>query len=166
MAQTSWFREISSVIKRYRRARGDNGSLRTVTPEVRAGVLTPCVYAMICDGEKQDAELLLLFATLITSPIFDGVSSDDFFQQVAEIEGRLTGAADAEKVVLAAIEPLPDPLRETAFALAMRMIYADKTLHMAEVQISEKLQGWLKIERKTAEAVRQTMSIMARASTP
>lgn len=157
---SDWWKNLSDIIKKYKKAGGEPG--RSTDDATRTGLLTPSVYAMICDGQKQEAELLLLFTTLVMSPAFEGEDPAAFFSHVDAIERRLAPPAAAQKVIAEAIEPLSPALRETSYAFAMRMIYADKTLHMAELELAEHLHEWMDVKPQLAKQIRDTMAIIAR----
>lgn len=157
--------EIGKIINSYKRKRRrtDEGPMVAARIEVQRGVLTPAVFAMISDGEKQDAELLQLFMILATSPVFDGVQPEAFFELVDSIEQEIGPIQEGkgQKIIEEATKPLSQAMRQTSYAFAIRMIHSDKSIYATEEHLRRTLHSWIGIDEKTAEMIKRTMEIMA-----
>lgn len=132
---------------------------------VQEGVLTPAVCAMLCDGQEQPTEFLQLYAMLKMSPIFEGLTEEKFCELLAVIKARLKSGVEAQKLIREATQPLSTPLKETAYAFALRMLFVDKSLHMSELHFRDNVGTWIGVQNPVAGKIRETMEIMARPST-
>ncbi|MEL6316564.1 MAG: hypothetical protein AAFR16_02870 [Pseudomonadota bacterium] len=117
---------------------------------------------MWIDGRKEDAETILLFSLLVSAPVFEGVTAESFYAMVAKIEGKLgTPVSDAaEGVVRESVKPLSVKLRETAYVYALRMIFIDRTIHVAEMKAIDDLSVWLEVGH-ARDKIKEVTAIMA-----
>jgi tellurite resistance protein len=122
---------------------------------------TALIFAMVlvsaAEGEMTDPELEMIGRQVRYLPVFREFDQ----QRLTEIAGDCADLLDHEEGLDAAFraicemiaEALPQPLRETAYALACDVAAADGNLAPAELEVLGHLRRRLKIGRLVAAAI-------------
>jgi tellurite resistance protein len=118
---------------------------------------TALIFTMVlvaaAEGEMTDAELEMIGREVRYLPVFRGFDHERLTQvgrQCAELLRREDGL-DVATDMLA--EALPQPLRETAYALACDVAAADGALASAELDLLKLLRRRLGVDRLVAAAI-------------
>ena len=118
---------------------------------------TALIFTMVlisaAEGEMTDAELEMIGRQVRYLPVFRGFDH----QRLTEV-GRhcadLLRREDGLEIALEMIaEALPQPLRETAYAVACDVAAADGTLDSAELEVLGLLRRRLNVDRLVAAAI-------------
>jgi len=121
--------------------------------------MIPIVAAMLADGRVDEDELLQIETLCATSPIFFRNSSAENERLIVRAT-RMMEDKGAEKMCRQAAAALPPPLRETAFAHAVKMIFLDSG--QTEREVIEDLAGWLGIQPDRARTLIDVVSVLQR----
>lgn len=127
--------------------------------DVPAAVMIPIVAMMMADSKVAPEEIKQLKTICAWSPIFDGMDEDRVaacaqaaFDLISK-DGVAASCQRSRKVLSLA-------LRETAFAFAARVLFADRQVAAAERVLSLDLAKWLEIENDRARMIVEVVSIM------
>jgi hypothetical protein len=129
--------------------------------EVPVAVMVPMVAMMWADQEKNEAETDLIHAICESSPIFLKPTNRQVEDWITEAEKiiREAGGGD-EKACRRAKDALTEPLRQTAFAFAVKVLFADEKVTAEEKLKGEELAEWLGIERSLSREIIKVVSIL------
>jgi tellurite resistance protein len=118
---------------------------------------TALIFTMVlvsaAEGEMTDAELDMIGRQVRYLPVFrdfDHQRLTDVGRECAELLRRDDGLDVASEMIS---EALPQPLRETAYALACDVAAADGTLESAELEVLALLRRRLNVDRLVAAAI-------------
>ena len=140
--------------------------VRPVDPgfDAPTAVMVPMVAAMLADSRIETDERVQIDATCATSPIFHRNSAVENEALIARASD-LVEAEGPEKACRKAAQLLSAELRETAFAFAIRVIYADGIVDDLELQIMNDLGSWLGVAPERAELLRDAVQVLQNAMT-
>lgn len=115
------------------------------------------IYVMVVvsasDGNMSEGELRTIGHLVRTLPAFRGFDEHRLLA-VSQECGSILQERDGLDAVLGLIrEAVPDPLRETAYWLALEVALADTRVVIEEIRIVELLRRSLGIDRLTAAAL-------------
>ena len=118
---------------------------------------TALVYVMVvvsaADGAMNDKELKAIGDLTRTLPVFEGFDRDRLLV-LAQDCGAILQEEDGLAAVLGLVkDALPEPLRETAYWLALEVALSDSHVKLEEVRIVETLRHALGINRLVAAAL-------------
>lgn len=116
------------------------------------------VLVSASDGDMSDAELHEIGELAKTLPVFRGFEAESLpvvARECAAILGEPNGFGDVIGMVR---EALPKPLRETAYALALDVAYADRPLTAEELRVLERVRETLELDRLIAAAIERTQA--------
>lgn len=129
------------------------------TLDVPRAVMIPIAAAMLADGRVEDEEIVQIEAICATSPLFDRNSPLENERMVLEatrrVEDRGMEAACKEAASL-----LTPALRETAFAYAVKVIFADGYVGELEQEAVQQLVDWLEIDAARARMFVEVVSVL------
>jgi tellurite resistance protein len=118
---------------------------------------TALIFTMVlvsaAEGEMTDAELDMIGRQVRYLPVFrdfDHQRLTDVGRECAELLRHDDGLDVASEMIS---EALPQPLRETAYALACDVAAADGTLESAELEVLALLRRRLNVDRLVAAAI-------------
>lgn len=126
--------------------------------EGMAGILLLMIAA---DGEISQEELVGFFTTCARMKLFSGVSQSQFNGMLKKISNVLRKQG-AEAVLSKAAEPLTPEQKETAFALATDMAFADGSVQPQEKVLLEKIQKQLGVSDALAMKIVEVIMIRNR----
>jgi tellurite resistance protein len=114
-------------------------------------VMVVVISAICADGSVSDVEVGRLRSMLARSPIYcdNSTAEDDRLIDFALDQQRQNG----DRALAEAAAALDQPLRETAFAFACEMLFADGSIGPDEEQFIDKLCSVLAIDANVADAV-------------
>jgi tellurite resistance protein len=118
-----------------------------------AALIYTMVLVSAAEGEMTDAELEMIGRQVRYLPVFRGFDHQrltDVGRDCAELLRREDGLEVALNLIA---ETLPQPLRETAYAVACDVAAADGTLDSAELEILGLLRRRLNVDRLVAAAI-------------
>ena len=118
---------------------------------------TALIFTMVlisaAEGEMTDAELEMIGRQVRYLPVFRGFDHQrltDLGRDCADLLRREDGLEVAVEMIA---EALPQPLRETAYAVACDVAAADGTLDPAELEVLGLLRRHLNVDRLIAAAI-------------
>jgi tellurite resistance protein len=118
---------------------------------------TALIFTMVlisaAEGEMTDAELEMIGRQIRYLPVFRGFDHQrltDVGRDCADLLRREDGLEVAIEMIA---EALPQPLRETAYAVACDVAAADGTLDPAELEVLGLLRRRLNVDRLVAAAI-------------
>lgn len=129
--------------------------------EIPVAVIVPMVVMMWADKKKHEAETDLIHAICNTSPIFLKPTHRQIETWITEAEKIVheVGSND-EKACQRVKIALSEPLRQTAFAFAVQVLFADEKVTSEEKDKAEQLAGWLDVDRSLAADIIKVVSIL------
>lgn len=127
---------------------------------MNASTLNPhsaLIYVMVvvsaADGRMSDAELHAIGDLVRSLPAFRGFKDDKIIPVARECAAILQEREGLDAVMGLVKEALPQPLRETAYALALDVALADTPVHPEENRVLQRLCAALQIDRLIAVAL-------------
>lgn len=127
--------------------------------DVQTAVMVPIVAAMLADGEIEDSEIGQIRSICVWSPIY-ARNSPDRDTEVIRRAIRRVQQDRVEHMCRAAADLLSPALRETSFVFAVRMVFADGHVGVAEETLIERLTEWLDVDGARARGFVETVSVM------
>lgn len=119
-----------------------------------AALIHTMVLASAAEGRMTDRELEAMGRIVRHLPVFDDFDPERIVEVVQECADLLGGDDDGLETVLAGIAAaLPQPLRETAYAVACDVVAADGTADQAELKMLELIRHRLDIDRLVAAGI-------------
>ncbi len=166
MSYAQWSRNMKAALDKYLKDRKGDAPISdaAVAPEpTQIGLLLPSIHAMVIDNRKQLPEQIQLYLMFMSSPVFDGVEPDAFVALVERLESEFVPLDPQQRLdrIKACAEILSPNLRETAYAYAVRMIWADGMVGAAERALLDKLWQTMQIGEKRAAAIREVVEILS-----
>ena len=118
---------------------------------------TALIYTMTLvsavDRDMKDVELSLIGEIVAGLPAFADFAPDWLPEATAQCAEMLSNEEGLETVLDVIASALDEPLRETAYALALEVAAADGTVTPEEMRILEMLRHKLNIDRLVAAAI-------------
>jgi tellurite resistance protein len=118
---------------------------------------TALVYVMVvvsaADGAMTDKELKAIGDLTRTLPVFKGFDRDRLLALAQDCSAILQEDEGLAAVLGLVKDALPEPLRETAYWLALEIVLSDTEVKLEEVRIIETLRRALGINRLVAAAL-------------
>ena len=115
------------------------------------------IYVMVvvsaADASMSDAELHVIGDLARLLPAFRGFQEDKIIPVARECAAILQEREGLEAVIGLVKEALPQPLRETAYALALEVALAEAPVYPEENRVLQRLRTSLEIDRLTAAAL-------------
>ncbi len=133
-------------------------NVRLSPAEAFAGLVLAVVGA---DGHISDDEVRAANAIFNRMRLFGPITADQFSAMIDRLIGYLKKHG-ADWLLGKAVAALPDELRETAFATAADLIFADGSVESSEQELVEKLQKSLQIPDELALKIVEVISIKNR----
>ena len=129
--------------------------------EVPVAIMVPMVAMMWADKHKDDAETELIHSICASSPIFLKPTHRDIDDWITEADRIIheTPGGD-EKACRRAKDALTKPLRQTAYAFAIKILFADEKVTAEEKAKAEHLAEWLDVDRPLAGEIIKVISIL------
>lgn len=131
---------------------------KTVT--AHEALIYTMVVASAVDGQMRDEELSHIGRLVRTLPTFDGFDVGGLLDVSQECSLLLGGETGLEDVLTLIRDSLPDPVRDTAYALAVEVTAADLVLRREELRFLSRLRDTLSLDKLTCAAIER--SAMAR----
>lgn len=117
------------------------------------GLIAVMMLVSAVDKDISDKELREISATIDVVPAFEGYDRDRI-TLVSETVLDMLQAEDGLDAVIGMVKgALPDPLRETAYALACDVAAADGEIQLEEARLLEMIRHGLGVERLIAAAI-------------
>ena len=118
---------------------------------------TALVYVMVvvsaADGAMSDKELKAIGDLTRTLPVFKGFDRDRLLVLAQDCSAILQEEDGLAAVLGLVKDALPEPLRETAYWLALEVALSDTQVKLEEVRIIEALRRALGLDRLVAAAL-------------
>jgi uncharacterized tellurite resistance protein B-like protein len=127
--------------------------------DVPSAVMLPMVAMMWADDEKHQAESRLIHVICDLSPIFANYTRPQIDDLVDRSEA-IFHDKKAEAACRLAAGALSYPLRQTAYAFAVQVLFADEKVVGAEQERASKLAEWLELEPQLARDIVKVISIL------
>ncbi|MEL6336239.1 MAG: tellurite resistance TerB family protein [Pseudomonadota bacterium] len=144
---------MSFFEKLRRAARADEGLARAM--------LTPCVSAIMADGDMQAEEISQLSNLCSFSPIFHDIEPERLAEIVRELIAEIMEEGGEVKLRQAATA-MPPSLRETAYCFVARIVMADGTIGEHEKMALEKIAKLLELEENVTILIEDVVRMMQR----
>ncbi len=118
------------------------------------------IYAMVTmtavDGRIGDRELQRIGRLVQTLPVFEGFDADRLTHVTQEC-GEILQVDEGLEAVLGLIAgALPARLRETAYALAVEVAVADRTIFQEEIRFLARLRDALSLDKLSTAALERS----------
>lgn len=120
-----------------------------------AGIILATIAA---DGYIADEEVQNLVATLYRMQLFQSYPSDHVAKMIGKLM-RIIQVQDADTLLNAAIQCLPEYLHETAFAIATDIVLSDGEVSQEEEYVLSKLCNSLSISQEKVNKIIEVMII-------
>lgn len=127
--------------------------------DVPLAVMIPMVAMMWADEKKDETEGRTIYALCEASPIYANHSRSDVGKLIEQADGYRLELGDKGACTKAA-EALSEPLRQTAFAFAMQVLFADGKVADTEKAETEKMAAWLGLEGSLPREILKVVSIL------
>ena len=127
-------------------------------PEAIAAVM---VAATLADEERSPEETARLTGALATSRLFQHFGADGHADLVQHVL-KLLRERGRSSVLAECVRTLPPEMRETAFANAVDLVFADGRLEEREKEYVDELQAVLGIEHELALRIVEVLAIKSR----
>lgn len=118
---------------------------------------TALIYAMVTtsavDGDMADVELGTIGRIIETLPVFEGYSDDDLVPTSQACASLLQQENGLQAMLATIADAVPQPLYETAYALAVEVAAADLKVAAEEARFLQLLRQHLDVDRLTAVAI-------------
>jgi tellurite resistance protein len=125
--------------------------MKTISPH------TALVYVMVvvsaADGAMNDKELKAIGDLTRTLPVFKDFDRDRLLVLAQDCSAILQEKDGLAAVLGLVKDALPEPLRETAYWLALEVALSDTTVKLEEVRMIETLRRALGLDRLVATAL-------------
>jgi uncharacterized tellurite resistance protein B-like protein len=135
-------------------------SATTPTFNLQQALMTIVVAAVKADGEVSRDEVMRIRAMCSLSPIFASNSGDQD-SAVIDFADNVTSQL-RDQAIPKAVQALPLPLRETAFAFACDMVLADGVLGSEEERFISALAQQCSVSDETGKAIIMTTLVRNR----
>lgn len=116
------------------------------------------VLVSAADGDMSDEELHEIGELAKTLPVFRSFEAGGLPAVARECAAILSEPNGFGDVVAMVRDALPRPLRETAYALALDVAYADRPLTAEELRVLERVRETLELDRLIAAAIERTQA--------
>ena len=131
--------------------------------DVPTALMIPIVGAMLADGIVEEEELFQIDAVCAFSPVYERNAS--YENELLIIRAtRLIEDHGLQTMCERAAGVLSPALRETAFAYAVKVIFADGQYGELEKQVISNMRSWLGVETARAHAIIDVISVMRRSA--
>jgi tellurite resistance protein len=115
------------------------------------------VYVMVVvaasDGNMSDSELATIGALVKALPVFRDFDNERLLHTSRECAAILEEKEGLDAVLGLAREALPEPLRETAYWLALEVALSDSRVRLEELRVLELIRRALGLERLVSAAL-------------
>lgn len=128
--------------------------------DVPVAVMIPMVSMMYADKSQHRTELECIQTICAESPIFQRPSRRDINAWMVEARKHIREEGGDEKACREAKLVLTKPLRETTYAFAVKVLFADEKVKDAEKDRAENMAGWLDVDRDLASDIVRVISIL------
>jgi len=129
---------------------------------------TALIFTMVlvsaAEGEMTDAELEMIGRQVRYLPVFrsfDHQRLPEVGRDCADLLRHDDGLEVAGEMIA---EALPQPLRETAYALACDVIAVDSRLNRAEMRVLDRIRAHLQVDRAMARAIERVAEVRFKAA--
>jgi len=136
---------------------GMNDQPTTLNPH--AALIYVMVVVSAADARMSDAELHTIGETVRSLPAFKGFRDDKIIPVARECAAILQEREGLDAVLGLVREALSQPMRETAYALALEVALAEAPVHPEENRILQRLRSALEVDRLTAAALEKAAII-------
>lgn len=114
------------------------------------------------DGGRRDRELTLIADLASHLPMFASVTADDLVAALRKTDTLLKDADGIDDLIAEAAAVLPQPLRETAYALAVEVAASDLSATDEELHLLEMLKDTLALDALFTAAVETSARVRYR----
>jgi len=121
--------------------------------DAHGALIYTMVLAAASNGDMTDRQVRTLSDMVSYLPVFRSFDKDRLEQLTRDTVRLLSDEDGLEKALAAIAAALPEPLRETAYAIACDVIAADGTASQEELRLLELLRHRLQIDRLCAAAI-------------
>jgi tellurite resistance protein len=125
-------------------------------------LLTIMLAMATVDGRRPDRELNMIADLARNLPVFSHLNADDVIDVLNTATERFELSTDVDILLAATCSILPDPLRETAYALAVEVAAADLLATQEELGLLESLRDTLGIDPLLAAAIEASARVRYR----
>jgi tellurite resistance protein len=129
-------------------------------------LLTIMLAMATVDGRRPDRELNMIADLARNLPVFSHLDADDVIDVLNTATERFELSSDVDILLAATCSILPDPLRETAYALAVEVAAADLLATQEELGLLESLRDTLEIDPLLAAAIEASARVRYRKDRP
>ena len=141
-------------------ADGLKGKGLTNRLDVPVAVMIPMVSMMYADNSQHRTEMECIQALCAESPIFQKPSRKDINAWMVEARKYIRDEGGDEKACKDAKGVLSKSLRETTYAFAVKVLFADEKVKQAEKDRAESMASWLDVDRDLASDIVRVISIL------
>jgi tellurite resistance protein len=125
--------------------------MNTISPQ--AALVYVMVVVSAADGAMHDREVEVIGDLTRRLPIFQGFDADRLGATVADCSDILQEPEGLSAVLGLVAEALSEPLRETAYWLALETALSDRRVALEEVRVIETLRRALGLDKLVAAAL-------------
>jgi len=115
------------------------------------------IYLMVVvsasDRDMSDQELAKIGSAVRTLPIFEGFDPEDVLPVARECQQLVQGENGLGAVMSIVRDVLPERLHDTAYALAVEVVAADRRESIEEMRVLQLLRNALGLDSDTAQAI-------------
>jgi tellurite resistance protein len=133
----------------------------TVTPHHDA-LLKIMMVMSAADGRQRDHELNVIADLARNLPVFRTVTADDLVKALHEADTLLSESDGIEGLVEETCAVLPQPLRETAYALAVEVAASDLQASEEELRLLEMLRDTMALDPLLTAAIEASARVRYR----
>ena len=125
--------------------------MSTITPH--QALVHVMVTMSAADTNMTDKELSKIGNIIQSLPVFKGYNQDDLIDDATECRNILQNDDGLAQVIANVMDVLPQPLYETAYALAVEVAAADLSVEQEELQLLQIFRQDLNIDRLICSAI-------------
>ena len=140
---------------------GKEAVQQSTTLSKQEAFLAIALATSAADGHIAQSEIDSMFAYLMNMRMFEQSTSQQMGRMFDKLMGILKRGGPSA-LITAAKDPLPDDMRETAFACAVDIALADGVLEEDEKDLLSELQSALEVPENIAVTIIQVMIIKNR----
>lgn len=122
-------------------------------PSVPEALIYLMVIMSAADREMTDAELGRIGDVIRTLPVFDDFDEESIIAVAGKCQALLQEENGAERLLDMIREAIPPSLHDTAYALAVEVVVADRYVEPEEFRMLQIVRSRLKLEPLVAAAI-------------